>query len=87
MKPNQVARLVIKTMMRSESYKRFMTSIEMEHAMCSHYGVPFTLPVDTMYERLYNEAADIVAQHLKRSAGEVLWCLDQYLRLPVGPRY
>jgi hypothetical protein len=47
--------------------------------MCSSLGVPFTLPVDRMYESCYNEAAGIVAHHIERPVGEVLWCLEHYL--------
>lgn len=86
MSPNQVGRLTMRVLTRLESFKKLKLSIEMEHAMCRSLGVPFTLPVDTMLDRCYNEAVDTVARHLKTPAGEVLFCLEHYLHLPVGPR-
>jgi hypothetical protein len=81
-----IARTAMRVMKRLDSYKSLMRSIEMEHAMCSAYGVAFSLPIDTMYESCYNQTADIVAKHLKCSTGTVLWCIEDYLHQPQGPR-
>jgi hypothetical protein len=77
-----IARVAFRVLKRLPSYGILQTSIEMEHSMCSAYGVAFSLPVDTMYESCYNEAADIVAKHFNCSAGTVLWCIEDYLHQP-----
>jgi hypothetical protein len=79
MNPNQVGRLTMRIITRLESYKRLQLSIEMEYSMCASMGAPFTLPVDRLLESCYNEAAIVVARHIKRPVGEVLWCLEHYL--------
>jgi hypothetical protein len=81
-----IARTALRVMERLDSHKRLMASIEMENAMCAAYGVSFTLPVDTMFESCYNESARIVAKHFGCAPGNVLWCVDEFLHLPQGPR-
>ncbi len=81
-----IARTTMRVLNRLPSYERMILSIQMEEAMCSSYGFPFTLPVDTMYERCYNEAAKIVALHFKCTPEYVLECVEHYLHLPQGPQ-